>query len=131
MPASAPEELDIQITTTAEVSQEDARFAREVVAWAMAHAQGPVLYSRVTLSVLKDPAVPRPALVSMRVDLNGRPVNANAAARTMPEAVNLAGRRLRTRVEHLAEYREARRRAPARSMTSGGPRPWGPAPENL
>jgi hypothetical protein len=106
----APEDLDIQITTTTEVSQEDAQFALEVVAWALAHAQGSVLYSKVTLSTLKDPAVPRPALVSMRVDLNGQPVNASAAAPTMPEAVHLAGRRLRIRVEHLAEYREARRR---------------------
>ncbi|WP_141576783.1 hypothetical protein [Actinomadura sp. WMMA1423] len=110
MPAIAPDELHIQFATTKDVSQDDLRRAREVVARALAHAPRPVLYAKATLSVLHDPAVPRPHLVSFRVDLNGQPVNAHAAAATMPEAISLAGTRLRARVESTAQYGDTRRR---------------------
>ncbi|TMQ86645.1 hypothetical protein ETD83_40160 [Actinomadura soli] len=67
--------------------------------------------ARSTLNVLPDPAVPRPNLVSLRVDLNGVPVNAYASAASMPEAISLAGTRLRARVEHMARLRHTHRRS--------------------
>ncbi|MFG2088594.1 hypothetical protein [Spirillospora sp. NPDC048824] len=120
MPGTAPEQLDIQFTTINDVAPDDVERAREAVARALAHTRLPVLYAKVTLNVLRDPAVPRPNLVSVRVDLNGRPVNAYAAATTMPEAVGLAGARLRARVDHMAGYWEARRRPHRRTTTTGG-----------
>jgi hypothetical protein len=110
MPGIAPDELDIRFSTGTGVTEEDVARAREAVAWALAHVARPVLYSKATLSVLNDPAVPRPNLVSLRVDLNGVPVNAYAAGATMPEAISLAGRRLRARVDHMAQYWEAQRK---------------------
>ncbi|MEV0665823.1 hypothetical protein ACIBI3_29120 [Actinomadura luteofluorescens] len=108
MPAIAPDELDIQFTTTKDVSREDVRRARESVARALAHAPRPVLFAKAALSVMHDPAVPRPCLVSFRVDLNGLPLNAHAAAASMQEAISLAGTRLRARVESTAQYKDTR-----------------------
>lgn len=120
MSDTGPEKIDIQVTTINDVLREDAQRARDVVARALAHTRRPILYAKVTLNVLRDPAVPRPNLVSVRVDLNGRPVNAYATAPTMSEAISLAAARLRARVEHMAGYWEARRGTARRS--EGTPR---------
>ncbi|XVQ09685.1 hypothetical protein ACQP1W_45395 [Spirillospora sp. CA-255316] len=109
MPGITPNELDIQITTTKGLGEEDVRRARETIAWALAHVTRPVLYAEATLSVLNEPAAPRPNLVSLRVDLNGMPINAYAAAASMSEAISMAGYRLRARVEHTAQLRETQR----------------------
>ncbi|RKS78804.1 hypothetical protein BZB76_0237 [Actinomadura pelletieri DSM 43383] len=119
MSATAPNEVEIQVTAIKAVPREDVERARDVVARVLAHAPRPVLHARVTLNVLPDPAVPRPNLVSLRVDLNGTPINAYASAPTMAEAIGLAGARLRARVEHAARYREARRRARRDTAAAG------------
>lgn len=110
MPGIAPDELDVQFTTTNDVDGEDVHQARQAIAWALAHVARPVLYAKATLRVLNDPAVPRPNLVSLRVDLNGVPISAYAAGATMPEAISLAGRRLRARVEHMGQFWETQRK---------------------
>jgi hypothetical protein len=110
LPGTGQEELDIQFTTVNDVSPADIERAREAIGRALVHPPRPILYAKVTLNRLRDPAVPNPNLVSVRVDLNGRPVNAYAAGATMPEAIGLATARLRARVNHLAGYWEARRR---------------------
>ena len=111
MPGTGQEQLDIHFTTVNDVSQDDVERAREVVARALAHTPRPILYTKITLNVLQDPAVASPNLVAVRVDLNGRPVNAYASGATMPEAIGLAAARLRARVDHIAGYWEARRRS--------------------
>jgi hypothetical protein len=110
MPGIVPDELNIRFSTGAGVTEEDVTRAREAVAWALAHVARPVLDAKATLSVMNDPAVPRPNLVSLRVDLNGVPINAYAAGTSMPEAISLAGRRLRARVDHMAQYWETQRK---------------------
>lgn len=110
MPGIAPDELDVQFHTTKDVNEEDVRRAREAITWALAHAARPVLYAKATLSIVHHPAVPRPNLVSLRVDFNGTPINAHAAADTMSEAINQAGRRLRLRVENMTRYQIAQRK---------------------
>ncbi|TDB90366.1 hypothetical protein [Actinomadura sp. 7K534] len=121
MPGTGQERLDIQFTTVNDVSPADVERAREAVGRALAHPPRPILYAKVTLNRLRDPAASRPDLVSIRVDLNGRPVNAYASGATMPEAIGLAAARLRARVHHLAGYWEARRR-PHRGTAPAGPR---------
>ncbi|MBT2212659.1 hypothetical protein [Actinomadura sp. NEAU-AAG7] len=106
MPGTDSYELDIHLTTTRDVPQEDMRHAREVVVRALAYVPRPILFAKATLSVLPDPAVPRPHLVHFQADLNGMPVNAHAAAATMPEAIALAGVRLRTRAENITRRPE-------------------------
>ncbi|TDC64746.1 hypothetical protein E1200_19685 [Actinomadura sp. GC306] len=110
MPGTGQERLDIQFTTVNDVSPADVERAREAIGRVLTHPPRPVLYAKVTLNKLRDPAVAHPYLVSVRIDLNGRPVNAYASGATMPEAIGLAAARLRARVGHLAGYWEARRR---------------------
>lgn len=111
MPGTLSNELPVRVTTIRKVPQEDVERAREIIVRVLAHAPRPILDAKVTLNVLPDPAIPRPNLVSFRIDLNGLAVTAYAAAASMPEAINLAGARLRARIAHLIRYREAHRKA--------------------
>ncbi|MFE9104361.1 hypothetical protein [Actinomadura geliboluensis] len=110
MSNTVADQFDIEITTLRDVPQSDVQHIREVVARVLAHAPRPVLYAKATLNVLPDPAVPRPYLVSLRVDLNGLPVNAYASATSMSEAGSLAAARLRARMQHVTRYWTTRRK---------------------
>ncbi|MBA9002794.1 hypothetical protein [Thermomonospora cellulosilytica] len=99
----------MRITTSKRVAPEDVDRAQEVIARVLAQAPEPVLSVHLTLGVLADPAARNPAMVSVRVDLNGRPVNAHAAGPGMPHAIALAGERLRVRLERMSRTRQARR----------------------
>jgi hypothetical protein len=99
----------IRFSTSKHIPQEDVDRAKEVFTRVLAYAPEPVLSVHVTLSVLADPAAQSPAMASIRVDLNGRPVNAHAAAPVMGHAVALAGDRLRIRLERMSRNWEARR----------------------
>ncbi|HEX6422578.1 MAG TPA: sigma 54 modulation/S30EA ribosomal C-terminal domain-containing protein [Acidimicrobiales bacterium] len=70
----------------------------------------PVLHARVKLDVAPDPAVERPAIAQVTLDVNGRPVRAHVAARTVREAIDLLDQRLRDQIEHRAERQRALRR---------------------
>jgi len=70
-------------------------------------ASEPVLFARVKLIMAADPAVERPAIAQVSVDLNGRLVRAQAAGGTMREAVEHACDRLRIRLERAAPNWEA------------------------
>jgi len=97
-------QIDVKVTTVRDVPHADVQYARDVLTRVLVHAPRPVLYAKATLNVLPDPAVARPNLVSLRIDLNGLPVSAHASATTMPEAVTLAAARLRARMEHATRY---------------------------
>lgn len=115
----AQQSLDIRFTTSGDVTRQHVERARDVVERILAHVSEPVLYSRVTLATLADPALPRPALASIRVDFNGRPINAHAAAPTVPEAISLAGDRLRVRLDRASRDWEARRGSIRAVKTNG------------
>jgi len=70
-------------------------------------APEPVLFARVKLIMSADPAVQRPAIAQVNVDLNGRLIRAEAAGGTMREAVEHACDRLRIRLERAARNWEA------------------------
>jgi hypothetical protein len=70
-------------------------------------ASEPVLFARVKLTMIDDPAVRCPAVVQVSVDLNGRPLRAQAAGRTMRQAVEHAGDRLRVQLVRAARNWEA------------------------
>lgn len=77
-------------------------------------APEPVLFARVRLTMSADPAVRRPAIAQVNVDLNGRLLRAHAAGETMRAAVEHACDRLRIRIERVARNWEAvRGRRPA------------------
>ena len=88
----------IVVQTRGGVSEAEAEYARSRVGSALHHASEPVLYVRVKLTRLPDPAVARPAVAQVNVDLNGRLVRAQAARSTIQEAVDEVHDRLRDRV---------------------------------
>jgi hypothetical protein len=62
-------------------------------------APEPVLFARVKLTLVADPAVERPAIAESNLDLNGRLVRAQAVGGTMREAIERMSDRLRSRLE--------------------------------
>ncbi|WP_343576849.1 HPF/RaiA family ribosome-associated protein [Mycobacterium sp.] len=69
----------------------------------------PVLHARVRLSRHADPAVARPVVAQANLDVNGRLVRAQVEGETAREAVDRLEARLRRRLEHVVERREANR----------------------
>lgn len=80
----------------------------------------PVLFARVTLAMASDPAVARPAVACVSVDLGGPIARAQAVGETMREAIERMAARLRVRLEKLARNWEARRG----SRPTGIPGEW-------
>lgn len=65
-------------------------------------ASEPVLFARVKLTMAADPAVDRPAIAQANIDLNGRPVRAQATAATMRDAIEILSDKLRIQLERAA-----------------------------
>jgi ribosome-associated translation inhibitor RaiA len=91
------------------VSRLVAGYARAKIGKVIDHAPEPILFARVRLTRLADPALARPAVAEVIVDLNGRPVRAQVAAASMREAVDLLQNRLRERLRRVSRHWEARR----------------------
>lgn len=97
----------MQVHTSGDVPGTDLDYARAKVSAALRHAHDPVLFVRAKLALLRDPAVAHPALVQVNVNLNGRLVRVQAAARTLREATDAAQSRLRLRLDRAAGNWEA------------------------
>lgn len=69
----------------------------------------PVLHARVTISRHADPAVARPVVVQVNVDLNGRLVRVAADGVAAREAIDAAQAKLRRRLPEFSRHWEARR----------------------
>lgn len=65
-------------------------------------ASEPVLFARVKLVMAADPAVARPAVAQVNVDMNGRLIRTQAAGETMRDAIHQAHDRLKIRLERAA-----------------------------
>ena len=94
--------VQVQTETRGTVPEGAASFAVEHVGSLLRVASEPVLFARVKLIMAADPAVERPAVAQVNVDLNGRLIRAQAAGETMREAVEHACARLRVRLERAA-----------------------------
>jgi ribosome-associated translation inhibitor RaiA len=110
--------------------------ARRKVGAVLHLAPAPVLSARVTLAFEAAPDIERPAVAKATLDVNGHPIRAHVAGRTLSEAIDLLEAKLRRELEILSERRRSRRHAPAEA--AGGswqhgmlpaPRPpWFPRP---
>ncbi|WP_026412924.1 HPF/RaiA family ribosome-associated protein [Actinomadura oligospora] len=78
-------------------------WAREAFTRVLDHAHEPVLYVHATLAQEPVPTV------SVRVDLNGRPVHAHATAASLHEAISLTADRITSRLQRNARDWESRR----------------------
>ncbi|SEG92546.1 hypothetical protein SAMN04489712_13430 [Thermomonospora echinospora] len=91
-------EPTVQTVISGEVAGDDVERAERAVRAALTGARGRVASARVTLTVLAEPAPPRPALAQAVIDLGGRRLRAQAAAPSLPEAIDLLRDRLARRV---------------------------------
>jgi hypothetical protein len=94
--------VQVQAETRGAVPEGAVSFAVQRVSSLLKMAPEPVLFARVKLTMAADPAVERPAVAQVSVDLNGRLVRAQAAGETMREATGYACDRLRIRIRRAA-----------------------------
>ncbi|MFC4050111.1 hypothetical protein ACFOY4_10485 [Actinomadura syzygii] len=94
------ERPEIRFLTSGDVTAHERGAAERAVRDALAGAQH-VTSVKVTLSVVADPSLPRPALAQAVVDLDGRRVRAQAAARRIDEAIDMLRERLAIRTYAL------------------------------
>ena len=94
--------VQVQAETRGAVPEGAASFAVHRVSSLLRMAPEPVLFAQVKLTMAADPAVERPAIAQVNIDLNGRPIRAQAAGRTMREATDHACDRLRIRIGRAA-----------------------------
>lgn len=101
------------VRTAGDVSDADRAHAVRVVREAVRAIGDRVLHATLRIDVAADPARRRPISARLHLDLDGRPVHARVEAHTVAEAIDLLGRRMRDRVDHVAQARRAlRRRGP-------------------
>jgi ribosome-associated translation inhibitor RaiA len=101
------------MVTRGDVPDSTCRYARKRLDAVIERIAEPVLFARVKLTQAPDPAVERPAIAQVTVDVNGDIVRARLCAHEMREAIDLLQARLRHKLEHRAQHRHARRRRPA------------------
>lgn len=99
--------VQVQTETRGTVPEGTVDLAVHQVSSLLRLAPEPVLFARVKLIMSADPAVQRPAIAQLNVDLNGRLIRAQAAGETMRAAVHHACDRLRIRLERAARNWEA------------------------
>ena len=104
---TAIETIPVRTMTHGEVPEKAQEFAVAKVRSVLGHVRRPVLSARVTLTMSADPAVARPAAAQATIDVNGRIVRAEAAGRTMRDAIELMADRLRARLRRTIRPRFA------------------------
>ncbi|MFG2006044.1 hypothetical protein ACGFNU_43530 [Spirillospora sp. NPDC048911] len=92
---------EVRFLTSGDVSDADREAATDAVQAALSEAPEVVTAIQVTLSVVDDPSLPRPALAQAVVDVNGRRLRAQAAAPDLSESIQLLRDRLALRAAYL------------------------------
>ncbi|XRQ16138.1 hypothetical protein ACN3XK_36290 [Actinomadura welshii] len=90
------ERWEIRFLTSGDVTAHERAAAERAVRTALTGAQG-ITSVQVTLSVVADASIPRPALAQAVVELDGRRVRAQAAAVRIDEAIDMLRERLALR----------------------------------
>jgi ribosome-associated translation inhibitor RaiA len=105
--------LQVQAETRGDVPEDAVRSAVHHVGSLLRAAPEPVLFARVKLTMAADPAVERPAVAQINIDLNGRLIRTQAAGETMRAAVGHACDRLRVRLARARTWAVVRGSRPA------------------
>ncbi|MFC9977691.1 hypothetical protein ACFVH6_42995 [Spirillospora sp. NPDC127200] len=92
---------DVHFLTSGRVTQAERDSAARALHDALSGVRGEVTSIQVTLSVVADESLPRPALAQAVVVLDGRRVRAQAAAPDLAEAIDLLRERLTVRTAYL------------------------------
>jgi ribosome-associated translation inhibitor RaiA len=107
--------VTMTIVTHGEVPTDARSYADQQLGAVIENIEEPVLFARVKLTQAPDPACERPAIAQVSVDINGDLVRAQLAGHGMREAIDLLVSRLRTKLEHRSQHRQALRKRPATS----------------
>ncbi|GAA3982939.1 hypothetical protein GCM10023085_76380 [Actinomadura viridis] len=91
---------EVRFLTSGRVTAAEKEAAERALRSALGHASGTIASVAVTLSVVPGDALPRPALAQAVVELDGRKLRAQAAARDLDEAIALLRGRLAVRASH-------------------------------
>ncbi|MFC0041660.1 hypothetical protein [Actinomadura rayongensis] len=91
----------INFLTSGDVAEADRTAAAAAVRTALDDEGADVTSVQVTLSVVPGADVPRPALAQAIVGIDGHRLRAQAAGRTLPEAIGLLRDRLHVRTAYL------------------------------
>ncbi|GAA1654554.1 HPF/RaiA family ribosome-associated protein [Nonomuraea maheshkhaliensis] len=109
----AVDPADVRIQTRGPIRPGDVEHARLTVAALTRLAHEPVLDVRVKLAAAPGPTVEQPYTAQANLDVNGRLVRAQAAARSTHAAIHLLHDRLRTRLRRTArDWENLRGRRP-------------------
>jgi ribosome-associated translation inhibitor RaiA len=114
------EAAPVRVETRGRVPDGTRELAAAKVGSLLRIAAEPALSARVMLTVAADPAVTRPAIAQVTVDMNGRIVRAQAAEQTMRAAIEQVEARLRIRLDRAARNWAALRG----TVPSGEPGEW-------
>jgi ribosome-associated translation inhibitor RaiA len=114
------EAAPVRVETRGRVPDGTRELAAAKVGSLLRIAAEPALSARVMLAVAADPAVTRPAIAQVTVDMNGRIVRAQAAEQTMRAAIEQVEARLRIRLDRAARNWAALRG----TVPSGEPGEW-------
>ena len=112
--SSLPRDDDqLIVTTKGEVNDAAKDYAADKLARLHAHAHGPVLLTRVKLTSAEGQDVERSAIAEAALDVDGRLVRGQVAARRFEEAIDLlVDRMIRQLDQAAAKARTKQRRAP-------------------
>ena len=110
----------VQVETRGRVPNGSQELAAAKVGSLLQIAAEPALSARVMLAVAADPAVARPAVAQVTVDMNGRIIRAQAAGQTMRAAIGQMEARLRVRLDRAARNWAALRG----TVPTGEPGEW-------
>jgi ribosome-associated translation inhibitor RaiA len=108
-PPDAAPKLPVSIVADFELGETTRQRVLGLISRLEQRTPRPLLHARVTLRQLPDPALERPATANATLDVNGRPVRAHVAAKTMEDALDRLEERLRRSLEDLEETRRADR----------------------
>lgn len=110
MTTAVPDDV-VKLHVAGRVRPADVEYARRRIAALARYANEPILSVRVKLTRLADPALERPMLAQVNVDLNGRIVRAQVERPTMREAIDEAYERVRDRLQRFDRSWQASRGA--------------------
>jgi ribosome-associated translation inhibitor RaiA len=116
----SPTAVDIRVAATPHVPARVVDYARNKIGTLFHLAPAPVLSARVRISRYGDPAVHHRLVAQANLDVNGRPVRAQAEGDSAEEAIDRLQERLRTRLDRVGENWEHRRGG----MPSTEPHEW-------
>jgi ribosome-associated translation inhibitor RaiA len=112
-PPDADEAVAVEFSASGAITLAMKQYAIDKIEHVAATVTAPVLFARVKLRHVDNPASPRPAHAEAMLDVNGRAVRAHSAATTFAEAIDDLADRLTRRLRTQEHWSRAEGTSPA------------------